>query len=103
MNSIEVFSLNEGLPILTAELMPYNSSAASISNQWQIKFNPEITVQSTLTQELNVISNKPLLGKVDWIVGASYLDTEVDITFSGQLDANRNGVLDGYIPNKNAS
>jgi iron complex outermembrane receptor protein len=60
------------------------------------EFNPEINIQETTTLELNVISNEPLFGSVDWIVGAFYLDTDIDITIREELDLNRNGVLDGY-------
>ncbi|NHO66236.1 TonB-dependent receptor [Aestuariicella hydrocarbonica] len=60
------------------------------------EFNPEINVQETQTYEINVISNEPLFGSVDWIVGAFYLDTDIDITIREELDVNGNGVLDGY-------
>jgi iron complex outermembrane receptor protein len=61
-------------------------------------FNPEINIQTTFTQELNVISNEPLFGKLDWIVGTFYLDTDIEITIREELDVGRDGVLDGYIP-----
>jgi iron complex outermembrane receptor protein len=69
------------------------------------EFNPEINIQETTTLELNVISNEPLFGSVDWIVGAFYLDTDIDITIREELDLNPvnfdpnlafNGILDGY-------
>jgi iron complex outermembrane receptor protein len=59
-------------------------------------FAPENNVQTTFTQELNVISNEPLFGKLDWIVGVFYLDTDIEITIREELDKDRNGVLDGY-------
>lgn len=62
------------------------------------QFNPENNVQTTYTQELNVISNEPLFGKLDWIVGVFYLDSEIAITIREELDVDRNGVLDGYVP-----
>ena len=61
-------------------------------------FNPEINIQTTYTQELNLISNEPLFGKLDWIVGLFYLDTDIEITIREELDVGRDGVLDGYIP-----
>lgn len=61
-------------------------------------FNPEINIQTTFTQELNVISKEPLFGKLDWIVGAFYLDTDIEITIREELDVGRDGVLDGYVP-----
>lgn len=60
-------------------------------------FNPETNVQTTYTQELNVISNEPLFDKLDWIVGLFYLDTDIEITIREELDVDRNGVLDGYV------
>ncbi|MFT5578765.1 MAG: iron complex outermembrane receptor protein [Paraglaciecola psychrophila] len=60
------------------------------------KFEPEINIQTTYTQEFNVISNKPLFGKLDWIVGVFYLDTDIEITIREELDVGRDGVLDGY-------
>lgn len=60
------------------------------------QFNPEINVQSTITQEINIISNEPLFGKLEWLVGVFYLDTDIEITIREELDVDRNGVLDGY-------
>lgn len=59
-------------------------------------FNPEINIQTTFTQEINVISNEQLFGKLDWIVGAFYLDTDIEITIREELDVGRDGILDGY-------
>lgn len=59
-------------------------------------FNPEINIQTTYTQELNIISNEPLFGKLDWLVGVFYLDTDIEITIREELDVGRDGVLDGY-------
>lgn len=60
-------------------------------------FNPENNIQTTFTQELNVISNEPLFGKLDWIVGVFYLDTDIEITIREELDKGRDGILDGYV------
>ncbi|WGL15185.1 TonB-dependent receptor [Microbulbifer bruguierae] len=59
-------------------------------------FDPETSVVETKTFEINMISNEPLFDKVDWIVGAFYLDTELENHIREELDANGNGVLDGY-------
>lgn len=61
------------------------------------EFDPERNVQTTTTHEINLVSNQPIGGKLDWIVGAFYLDTEVDITIREELDTNFNGVLDGFV------
>lgn len=60
------------------------------------KFAPETNVQTTYTQEFNVISNEPLFGKLDWIVGVFYLDTDIEITIREELDVGRDGLLNGY-------
>ncbi|MFT5276499.1 MAG: iron complex outermembrane receptor protein [Glaciecola sp.] len=60
------------------------------------QFNPEINVQTTFTQEVNIISNEPLFGKLDWLVGVFYLDTDIEITIREELDVGRDGMLDGY-------
>lgn len=59
-------------------------------------FNPEINIQTTYTQEINIISNEPMFGKLDWILGVFYLDTDIEITIREELDVGRDGVLDGY-------
>lgn len=60
------------------------------------EFDPENNIQTTFTQEFNFISNEPLFGKLDWIVGVFYLDTDVEITIREEVDLNRDGDLDGY-------
>jgi iron complex outermembrane receptor protein len=49
-------------------------------------FDPETNVQKTITQEFNLISNDPAFGVLDWVVGAFYLDTEIDIMIRERLD-----------------
>ncbi len=53
--------------------------------------DPEINRQKTLTQELNLISAEPLFGRLDWVAGVFYLDTEVDIVFREYIDFNTDG------------
>jgi iron complex outermembrane receptor protein len=60
------------------------------------QFAPENNIQTTYTQEINVISNEPLFGKFDWIVGVFYLDSDIEITIREELDVGRDGFLDGY-------
>jgi len=60
------------------------------------EYSPETNKQTTRTLEVNIISNEALFGSVDWIVGAFYLDTEINISIREGLDSNRNGQLDGY-------
>lgn len=49
-------------------------------------FDPETSIVETTTHEINFISNEPLFGAVDWIVGAFYLDTEIENTIREELD-----------------
>ncbi|MAZ89940.1 MAG: TonB-dependent receptor [Cellvibrionaceae bacterium] len=60
------------------------------------EFAPEKNTQETKTLEVNVISNEPLFGSVDWIVGAFYLDTDIDVKIREDLDKNNDGILAGY-------
>ncbi len=59
--------------------------------------DPEAVGQKTFTQELNLISFEPLFGRLDWVVGMFYLDTDVDILFREYIDFNTDGV---YGPDK---
>ena len=53
---------------------------------------PETDRQKTFTQEVNLISSEPLFGRLDWVAGVFYLDTEVDILFREYIDFNADGV-----------
>ncbi len=55
---------------------------------------PEINRQKTFTQELNLISSEPLWGRLDWVAGLFYLDTQVDILFHEYLDFGFDGRFD---------
>ena len=54
--------------------------------------DPETDRQKTFTQEINLISSEPLFGRLDWVAGVFYLDTEVDILFREYIDFNTDGV-----------
>ena len=56
-------------------------------------FDPETNRQKTFTQEFNLISAEPLWGKLDWVAGVFYLDTEIDILIREYLDIDKNGVF----------
>ena len=56
-------------------------------------YDPEINRQKTFTQEVNLISADPLLGRLDWVAGFFYLDTEVDILIREYIDFNTDGVF----------
>jgi iron complex outermembrane recepter protein len=59
-------------------------------------FNPETNRQKTITQEINLISAEPAFGKLDWVAGVFYLDTEVDISILERLDFGFDGVFDPF-------
>ncbi|MFT5579308.1 MAG: iron complex outermembrane receptor protein, partial [Paraglaciecola psychrophila] len=50
------------------------------------EFNPETSVVETKTFEVNIISNEPLMGSLDWIVGAFYLETDIENSIREFLD-----------------
>ena len=59
-------------------------------------FDPETNHQKTITQEFNLISAEPAFGKLDWVAGIFYLDTEVDIIILERLDFGFDGVFDPF-------
>ena len=59
------------------------------------EFNPETAVVNTKTAEINFISNEPLFGSVDWIVGAFYYDFEYDNLIREFIDFGFDGSFDG--------
>ena len=61
-------------------------------------FDPETNRQRTFTQEFNVISAEPLGGRLDWVVGAFYLDTAVDVSIREYLDFGFDGAFDPITP-----
>ncbi|MDA9710914.1 TonB-dependent receptor [Luminiphilus sp.] len=63
----------------------------------QSYFDPETNEQTTTTQEFNLISNEPAFGKLDWVAGIFYLDTEVDILIRERLDFNFDGAFDPIV------
>jgi iron complex outermembrane receptor protein len=59
-------------------------------------YTPETNKQTTITQEINLVSVEPLFGKLDWVAGLFYLDTEVEISILELLDFNFNGTFDPF-------
>ena len=58
------------------------------------EYDPETNKQTTITQEFNIVSAQPYMGKLDWIAGFFYLDTEIDISIRERLDF----AWDGFDP-----
>ncbi|QFU76883.1 TonB-dependent receptor [Halioglobus maricola] len=59
-------------------------------------YDAETNEQTTFTQEINLISGDPLFGKLDWVAGVFYLDTEVDISILERLDYGFDGTFDPF-------
>ena len=59
-------------------------------------YDPETNDQTTITQELNLISSTPAFGVLDWVAGVFYLDTEVDIAITERLDFGFDGTFDPF-------
>ena len=58
------------------------------------EYDPETNKQTTITHEFNIVSAEPYMGKLDWIAGFFYLDTEIDISIRERLDF----AYDGFDP-----
>ena len=59
-------------------------------------YDPETNKQTTITQEVNLVSSEPLFGKLDWVAGVFYLDTEVEISILERLDFGFDGTFDPF-------
>ena len=60
------------------------------------EYDPETNKQTTVTQEINLVSSERLFGKLDWIAGFFYLDTEIEISILERLDFGFDGVFDPF-------
>ena len=70
------------------EGFPYNRS----------EYRPETSLVETSTFEINLISNEPLFGNTDWILGAFYFDHEIENHIYEVKDVNNNkqaALMDG--------
>ncbi|MFT5351535.1 MAG: iron complex outermembrane receptor protein [Planctomycetota bacterium] len=59
-------------------------------------YDPETGKLTTITQEINIISVNPLFGKIDWIAGLFYLDTEVETSIIERIDFGFDGSFDPF-------
>ena len=58
------------------------------------EFRPETSLVDTTTFEINLVSNEPAMnGKLDWTIGAFYMDHEIENHIRGYADGNRDGEL----------
>tara|TARA_B100001175_G_scaffold317935_1_gene337830 strand:- start:3665 stop:5989 length:2325 start_codon:yes stop_codon:yes gene_type:complete len=64
------------------------------STYQQAEFRPETSVVETKTFEINLISNEPLMdGKLDWTVGAFYMEHDIENVIRGYRDDDLDGVF----------
>ena len=63
------------------------------------EYDPETNKQTTVTQEINLVSSEPMFGKLDWVAGLVYLDTEIEISILERLDFGFDGVFDPFTTN----
>jgi len=59
-------------------------------------YDAEMGKPTTVTQEINIISNRALFEKVDWILGAFYLDTKIETNILERIDFGFDGVFDPF-------
>ena len=58
------------------------------------EFNPETSLVDTTTFEVNLISNEPAMnGKLDWTIGAFYMEHEIENVIRGYRDNDLTGQL----------
>ena len=71
------------------------------------EYRPETSLVETSTFEINLISNEPLFGNTDWILGAFYFDHEIENNIYEVKDVNNNkqaALMDGqFTPYTHAS
>ena len=73
-------------PVLSIEGLPAGSTYQ------RAEFTPETSLVDTSTFEINLISNEPALnGKLDWTVGAFYMDHEIENHIRGYRDDDLDG------------
>ena len=73
-------------PVLSIEGLPAGSTYQ------RAEFTPETSLVDTSTFEINLVSNEPALnGKLDWTVGAFYMDHEIENVIRGYRDDDFDG------------
>ena len=57
------------------------------------EFTPETSIVETKTLEINLVSNEPILGALDWTVGAFYMQHDIENHIRGYRDNNNDGQI----------
>ena len=79
---------NYGDPMITIPGFPADATYQ------RAEFRPETSLVDTTTFEINLVSNEPAMnGKLDWTIGAFYMEHEIENHIVGYLDADRNGEI----------
>ena len=57
------------------------------------EFAPETSIVETNTFEINLVSNQPIFGALDWTVGAFYMEHDIENHIRGYRDNNNDGQI----------
>ena len=57
------------------------------------EFAPETSIVETNTFEINLVSNEPIFGTLDWTVGAFYMEHDIENHIRGYRDNNNDGQI----------
>jgi len=57
------------------------------------EFAPETSIVETNTFEINLVSNEPIFGALDWTVGAFYMEHDIENHIRGYRDNNNDGEI----------
>ena len=57
------------------------------------EYNSESSIVETKTFEINLVSNEPLFGGLDWTLGAFYMEHDIENSIRGYRDNNNDGSI----------
>ncbi|MDC1183816.1 TonB-dependent receptor, partial [Gammaproteobacteria bacterium] len=66
------------------------------------EYNSESSIVETKTFEINLVSNEPLFGGLDWTIGAFYMEHDIENSIRGYRDNNNDGSILYECSNSNA-
>ena len=66
------------------------------------EYNSESSIVETKTFEINLVSNEPLFGGLDWTLGAFYMEHDIENSIRGYRDNNNDGSILYECSNSNA-
>ena len=71
-------------------VIPGSGSGATYQ---RAEFAPETSIVETNTFEINLVSNEPIFGALDWTVGAFYMEHDIENHIRGYRDNNNDGQI----------